>query len=161
MKISNNMSRRSFLLQLWILRTLAIVFLVIAIFQKKYFADMIGFSVILLVASMISYVRRNNFLLEVYDFGDFLKLKLDQEEVLVNLNDIENIEIRDGKDGLDWVVIHLYAETKFGRLIQFYPNMVNIPMARLDIWLLEMNRRIASGDKEVSSNIPTIVQHSR
>lgn len=144
MRISDNMSRSSFLSQVRILRTIVALFLIFAFAYPQHCIDLAAFSGVSLIVSMVFSRRRTNFMLEVYDFGDRLKLKLDSDEVLIALSEIEKLEIRDGKDGLDWVIIHLCFESKFGRLIQFYPNMVKIPAGRLDVWLANINERISA-----------------
>lgn len=142
MKISDNISRSSFLWQIRILRAISVLFLMFAYFNPKSLPHMVAFSGISFLASIIFFRRRAAFMLEVYDCGDCLKLKLGGDEASISLFDIEKVEIRDGKDGLDWIIIHLCVESKFGGVIEFYPNMVKIPMGRLDIWLKELNERI-------------------
>jgi hypothetical protein len=110
------------------LRAIAFLFLIAAFAKHQYFIDLFICSGITLVGSIAIAGRRASFLLEVYDCGSFLKLKLDADELLVNLFDIDKMEIRDGKDGLDWVVMHLRFESKFGRRVQFYPDMLHVPM---------------------------------
>lgn len=144
MKISDNMSRSTFLWQIRILRAIAVLFLIFAFANPKYFSDLAAFSGISLIASVIFAGRSANFMLEVYDCGECLKLKLDNDEILIGLSAIKRLEIRDGKDGLDWVIIHLCFNSKFGKLIQFYPNMVEIPAGRLDVWLASLNERISA-----------------
>jgi hypothetical protein len=111
---------------------------------RQHFIDLAALSGVSLIVSVVFSKRRTNFMLEVYDLGDRLKLKLDNDEVLIALSEIEKVGIRDGKDGLDWIIIHLCFESKFGRLIQFYPNMVKIPAGRLDVWLANLNERISA-----------------
>jgi hypothetical protein len=144
MKISDNMTDSSFLWQLRSLRAAAVLFVIFAFVVQQYFIDLIAFAGVVMVASLLFARRRANFLLEVFDYGDCLKLKLDSDELLVKLSALEKVEIRDGKDGLDWVAIQLGFDSKFGRLIQFYPNMATVPMGRLDIWVVAFNERISA-----------------
>ena len=143
MKISNNMSHRSFLWQLRTWRAFAIFCLTAAVFNQRYFIDLVAFAGIFLIGSIAFSRRQANFRLEVYDCVEFLTLKLDDGKVVVYFSEIEKMKIRDGNDGLDWVTVYLCSDSKFGRIIQFYPNMANIPMGRVDIWLAEINERIS------------------
>lgn len=143
MKISDNISHGSFLWQVRIVRVFSGLCLIAAIVNQKYFVDLIGFSAISLFVSFVMLARKSNFLLEVYDCKEFLRLKLDHEEITVNFSEMEKVEIRDGKDGLDWIIVYFKFSGPFGKVIQFYPNMTNIPFASLDIWASEMNERIS------------------
>ncbi|MFZ6727254.1 hypothetical protein ACO0K2_17305 [Undibacterium sp. MH2W] len=143
MKISDNISHGSFLWQVRIVRVFSGLFLITAIVTQKYFVDLIAFSGISFFASFFMLRRKSNFCLEVYDCKDFLRLKLDQEEITVNFSEMEKVEIRDGKDGLDWIIVYFKFKGPFGKNIQFYPNITNIQMTRLDVWVAEMNERIS------------------
>jgi hypothetical protein len=144
MKISDNMSHRSFRWHLRIYYALAVLLMVIAVIKPRYATDMVAFSAITLMAAMIFKRRRSNHMLEVYDQGNALRLKLDDQETRIDLGDIEKLEIADGRDGKDWIKAHLRVDSKFGRLIQFYPDMSKLPMNPLDRWTAGMNERIVS-----------------
>lgn len=143
MKISDNISHGSFLWQVRIVRIVSGLFLIAAIVYQKHFVDLIGLSGVSLFCSFLMLKLRSRFLLEVYDCKEFLRLKLDHEEITVNFSEMEKVEIGDGKDGLDWIIVYFKFSGPFGKVIQFYPNMTNIPFASLDIWASEMNERIS------------------
>ena len=144
MKISNNMSAAGFRCHLRIHRLVAISLLVGALLYRRYFFDLLGCFAFVFVAHLRFVRSRGNFLTEVYDCGSHLRLRLDNKELLVKFHEVERFEIRDGRDGLDWIAVYLSADTGFGRLIQFYPDMVRVPLARLDDWVVGFNKRITA-----------------
>jgi len=144
MKISNNMSANFFLWQLRGMRIVAAAFLIAAVIFRRHSIDLAAFAVVLLIVSAVTAARRANYLLEVYDYGDYLECRLNDDAAVIRLSNIEKVNIRDGDDGLDWIKITLRQQSRFGKLIQFYPDMVRMPMGRPDLWVADMNARIAA-----------------
>ena len=142
MKISNNMSERSFRLYLQSMRVLAVVFLFFSLVFPQHLFNLAAFSAISVVGSILFSRARLSFRLEVYDLGQYLRLKLDNEEQLLNFWELKSIEIRSYQESLDLVMILLDSNSKFGKLIKFYPDMTFIPMGRLDLWVKHFNERI-------------------
>lgn len=143
MKISRNISRAQFLWHVRILRAISVLLLVFAVVKPQHYVELLAFSGVVFVVSLLHSAHRSTFLMEVYDCGDYLKLKLENDELPVKLHEIERAEICDGKDGFDRIAIHLCFETKFGKSIEFYPK-VAMNQKRLDIWLAEFNERISA-----------------
>lgn len=144
MKISDNTSAGAFWLQVHMTRAITALLVIFAFLTPQHFIDLIGCAAFALGAAVLFAKRRSHFMTEVYDFGDYLKLKFDDEEISVNLADIESVECKDGKDGLDWVAVHLVHDTKLGKLIQFYPTMFRMPSGKIDAWILDFNERISA-----------------
>lgn len=144
MKISNNMSPGVFRFSVNFQYAISFCFLASALFFRQHVIDLIICSAIVFIATKVFISDRDHFQLEVYDLGGHLKLKMDADEFILALSELEMAKICDGKDGLDWVEIYANSENKFGKLIRFYPDMVKIPCGRLDVWVGEFNQRIAA-----------------
>lgn len=143
MKISGNISLAQYRWFFYILRASSVLCLVLAVAMPQRYVDFLAFSGVFFLVSLLHSVHRSNFLMEVYDCGDSLKLKLDNDELSVNLYEIERVEISDGKGDLDRIAIHLCFETKFGRSIEFYPKMA-MDRRHVDIWIAKFNERIST-----------------
>jgi hypothetical protein len=144
MKISHNMSEVFFAWQVRGLRIVAVLMLLSALLFRQHFIDLTAGAAVVLLVSTVMASRRAHFLLEVHDFDDYLLFKLDNNEATLNLSDIEKVKIRDGDDGLDWIIMNLHIESRFGRVIQFYPDMVRMPEGRPDRWVVRFNQRISA-----------------
>lgn len=144
MKISNNMSENFFAWQIRAIQIGAVLFLIAGVIFQRHFIDLAGCAVVTFLAAAVTARRRANFLLEVYDFGAYFKLRFDGDEALLQLSNIDKVEIRDGNDGLEWIKMTLFQDSQFGKRIQFYPDMVRMPMGRVDLWVMQMNERIAA-----------------
>lgn len=144
MKISHNMSEVFFAWQVRGLRIVAVLLMLSALLFRQHFIDLTAGAAVVLLVSTVMASRRAHFLLEVHDFDDYLLFKLDNDEATLNLSDIEKVKIRDGDDGLDWIVMHLHIESRFGSVIEFYPDMVRMPEGRPDRWVVQFNQRISA-----------------
>jgi hypothetical protein len=144
MKISNNMSESFFAWQVRAMRIGAVLFLIAAVVFRRHFIDLAGCAVVTFLAAALAARRRANFLLEVFDFGAYFKLRLDHDEAILQLSNIDKVDVRDGKDGLDWINMTLFQDSRFGKCIRFYPDMIRMPMGRVDLWVMQMNERIAA-----------------
>lgn len=144
MKISHNMSEVFFAWQVRGLRIVAVLLMLSALLFRQHFVDLTAGAAVVLLVSTVMASRRAHFLLEVHDFDDYLLFKLDNDEATLNLSDIEKVKIRDGDDGLDWIVMHLHIESRFGSVIEFYPDMVRMPEGRPDRWVVQFNQRISA-----------------
>lgn len=108
------------------------------------FVDVIAVGAISWIAYKIFAISRRDSMTEVHDFGSYLTVKLDAQEISVNLSDIEKVALCDGKDGLNWIVISLSHDGKFGKFIQFYPSMYRIPVGTQEAWIKDFNERISA-----------------
>lgn len=142
MKISENMSAGSYLLQLRIMRVVAAAFFLGAFVFRALFFELMAFAVVIFVCSLLFIQSRADSMLEVFDCGDHLKLKLDDEHILVNLSDIRRMEKHVGNEEPDWVSIQVDRDTRFGRSMRFYPVEIRKPMVSLDTWVMRFNERI-------------------
>lgn len=149
MKISENISPASFVWQLRVIRGIAAILFISAWMFSKYFFDLMACAGISLVASYLAAARRANFVLEVFDYGNHLTLKLNEDEIKVSLYDLKWARIQDGKEGLSWIMISLRRKIKFGNVINFYPRMINIPSGNLELWVANFNARIAAATMEM------------
>ena len=119
-------------------------FLASSLFFRQHAIGLIICSAIVFIAAKAFISDRDHFQLEVYDLGSHLKLKMDDDEFILALSELEIAKICGGKDGLDWVEIYANSENQFGKPIRFYPDMEKIPCGHLYVWVGDFNQRIAT-----------------
>lgn len=144
MKISHNMSEIFFAWQVRGMRIVAVLLLLSALLFRQHFIDLTACATVVFLGSALTASRRAHYLLEVYDFGDYLLLKLDNDEASLKLSDIQKVKMRDGDDGPDWIVMQLQTDSRFGKVIQFHPDLVRMPEGRPDRWVAQFNERISA-----------------
>lgn len=92
-----------------------------AVFFPNRIRELIGAGVLLIAITYLSKVCEEDYLVEVFDDGDRLRLELENDHVSVRLTEIQKITFLDGGDGEDIVTLSFLNATPWGRHVDFLP----------------------------------------